>query len=145
MRGDIVWLKGLARFDEIALWALRTLTGAFLIYGVWDNITEPAHMDAFVAFLTAHGFPEPHLMAPLSVWTQFAAGLGLVLGLFTRWAGVLVIANFVVAVAMVHWSQSFRDWWPAIVLVAIGLVYATRGGGRWSLDRLVFGRVTSAA
>ena len=142
-----ILLPGLERFDDLGLFALRALTGAFLIHGVWDNITEAERMDEFAAFLQATGFPSPQIMAPLSVWTQFAAGLGLVLGCLTRWAGLLVIANFVVAVAMVHWSQGFRDWWPAIVLVAIGLLYATKGGGRWSLDALLLARrpLTSSA
>lgn len=142
---DMLMLTPLARLDETALWVLRVLTGAFLVHGVWDNITDAERMAEFAGFLAATGFPAPEIMAPLSVWTQFAAGLGFVTGFLTRWAGALVVANFVVAVTMVHWSQSFREWWPAIVLVAIGFVYAAKGGGRWSLDALVFGRITSAA
>ncbi len=58
----------------------------------------------------------PELMAPLSVYAQFICGMLLVIGLLTRWAGLLMTLNFVVAVAMMRRSQDFRGWWPAIVL-----------------------------
>ena len=47
-------------------------------------------------------------MAPLSVAVQFGCGALLVLVLLTRWAGLLVAANFVVAVVMVQVSPT----WP---------------------------------
>ncbi len=128
-------LPSLAQGADAALLATRLLTGAFLIHGVWDNIVSAERMAEFVGFLTASGFAMPELMAPLSVWAQFAIGIALVLGLFTRWAGLLLAFNFIIGVIMVHWDQSFREWWPAIVLVALGLVFATIGAGRYAIDR----------
>ena len=127
-------LEPLSRGADAANLLLRLVTGAFLIHGVWDNITETARMQEFVAFLTQHGFWRPQLMAPLSVWLQFAVGVAFCLGLLARWAGLLCSANFLVACAMVHWAQDFRGWWPALVLVLIGLVVATHGAGRFSID-----------
>ncbi|HEX9933094.1 MAG TPA: DoxX family protein [Allosphingosinicella sp.] len=129
----------LGRWSDLSLAALRILTGAFLIHGTLDNVTSAARMEEFVGFLTAHRFILPELMAPLSVWAQFVCGGLLVLGLLTRWAGLVVAFNFVVAVWMVHWPEDFRGWWPAIVLVFLGLHFAASGGGRWSLDRLLLG------
>ncbi len=137
MNRDLLLLRPLARLGDTALLALRLLTGAFLIHGVWDNIASAARMAEFVTFLTANGFAAPSLMAPLSVYAQFLIGAALILGLFTRWAGLLLAFNFIVAVAMVHWEQSFRDWWPAIVLVALGFVFATIGAGRFAGDALL--------
>jgi uncharacterized membrane protein YphA (DoxX/SURF4 family) len=37
---------------------------------------------------------------------------------------------------MVHWDQSFREQWPAAILVAVSLYLAFRGAGRFSLDRV---------
>ena len=122
---------------DATLAALRILTGAFLVHGTWDNIVSAERMQEFVAFLTAFNFPAPDLMAPLSVWVQFLCGLLLIFGLLTRWAGVLVCINFIVAVVMVHWAEDFRGWWPAIVLVFLGAHFAAAGGGRFSIDRIV--------
>lgn len=138
-QGSIDWmtLPRLAAGTDLALLLLRLVTGAFLIHGVWDNIESAERMEEFVRFLRRFKFALPELMAPLSVWTQFAAGLGFVLGLATRWAGLLCIANFVVACLMVHFAQDFRGWWPALALVLIGAVLATAGAGRWSVDGLL--------
>ena len=127
-------LPALAVAEDTTLLVLRVLTGAFLIHGTWDNITSPERMTEFVAFLTQFDFAAPELMAPISVWAQFVCGLLLAAGLLTRWAGLVVCFNFVVAVVMVHWAEDFRGWWPALVLVALGLHFAARGGGRFALD-----------
>ncbi len=131
----LIFLPGLNRFSDLGLLGLRVLTGAFLIYGVMDNVLSAERMNEFVQFMAANGFAMPELMAPLSVYAQLICGVLLVLGLLTRWAGLILAINFIVGVVMVHWAQDFRGWWPAIVLVFIGLQYAAVGGGRYSLDR----------
>ena len=133
-------LPSLARWSDLTLLGLRVLTGAFLMHETWDNVSSRARMGEFVAFLDQFGFPVPWLMAPLSVAVQFACGALLIAGLLTRVAGLLIAANFVVAVAMVHFAEPFRGWWPAIVLVFLGLHFAAVGSGKFGLDALVFGR-----
>lgn len=91
-------------------------------------------MDEFVEFLTQFGFPYPKLMAPLSVYAQFLAGIAFILGLFTRWFGLITCFNFIVAVGMVHSPEPFPAWWPALVLVFLGLYFGLRGSGRYGLD-----------
>jgi len=136
----LVALSRLATFKSAALLALRWVTGIFLIHGVWDNIVSTERMTEFTTFLAAHNFPIPTLMAPLSVYAQFAIGVALLLGIVTRWAGLVLIVNFVVAVAMVNWGPSFRLMWPALVLVAFGFLFAAKGGGRYALDHWLTGR-----
>jgi putative oxidoreductase len=139
-----IYLEFLAGLRGVAHLFLRVLTGTFLIHGVLDNVISAQRMDEFEVFMTQFGFPAVELMAPLSVYTQMLAGIGLVLGLFTRWAGLLVLANFTVAMLMVHLNDDFRTMWPALVLVAIGFLFATTGGGRYSLDRLIGGNTKPA-
>ncbi|MFN4097885.1 MAG: hypothetical protein ACK4GG_14065, partial [Sphingomonas sp.] len=50
---------------DVALLAARVVIGAFLIWGVWDNVTSAARMAEFAGFLGAPGFPMPKVMAPL--------------------------------------------------------------------------------
>src|SRR5688572_7726051 len=129
-------LPSLSRWSDLTLFGLRALTGAFLMHETWDNVTSRARMNEFVQFLDQFGFPVPWLMAPLSVAVQFGCGALLILGLLTRVAGLLVAANFVVAVLMVHFAEPFRAWWPALVLVFLGLHFATAGSGKYGLDAL---------
>jgi putative oxidoreductase len=130
-------LSPLAAGNDAAFLALRVSIGSFLVWGVWDNITSPDHMAVFVRFLAAHGFPAPHVLAPFDVWLQFAIGVAFILGLGTRWAGLLCAANFIVAIVMVDHLQGWRGSFGSMCLVAIGLVLATHGPGRYALDRLV--------
>lgn len=127
-------LAPLARFEAVTWLLLRVLTGVFLVYGTWDNIANAARMHEFVLFLDKYAFPLPELMAPLSVWVQFLAGLALAIGWLTRMAGLLIAVNFLVAIVMVHWALDFRGWWPAMVLVFIGLHAAARGAGAYGID-----------
>jgi putative oxidoreductase len=129
-----LYLSSAQRFGDFALLLLRVFVGLFLIWGVWDNITDPARMREFVEFLRTHHFASPGLLAPVSVYAQFLIGVAFVLGLFTRWAGILCIINFVVAIAMVDRFGGMRGVFPSACLVFIGLYLATHGAGRFSLD-----------
>jgi putative oxidoreductase len=129
-------LNGLARFSDWTLLALRGLTGAFLVHETWDNVTSAARMREFAGFLEQFGFPLPHLMAPFSVAVQFGCGILLILGLATRAAGLLIAGNFAVAVYMVHWAEPVRGWWPALILVFLGLHFAAAGSGKFGIDSL---------
>ena len=133
---DLV-LEGFASGRDAALALARVATGLFLVHGVWDNVVDPERMAEFVGFMRASGFAAPEWLAPFSVYTQLAAGVMLVLGLLTRWAGLIVTATFVVGLWVVHWEQTFREWWPALSLVLLGAFFVTSGGGRLALDRLL--------
>lgn len=128
-------LPGLARFGDLGLLLLRWVTGAFLIYQSQDNIVSAARMEEFVRFLDQFHFPMPGLLAPLCVWAQFLCGIAFILGLMTRWAGLVTTFVFIVAVWMVHWPQDFPGWWPALILIFLGILFATLGPGRYAIDR----------
>jgi len=127
-------LNELHKFEDAMLLLLRLTIGAFLIWGVWDNISDPRQMATFVTFLHGHGFPVAHVAAPLSVYAQFFCGVAFILGGLTRWAGLLCAANFAVAIAMVDYKLGIRGAFPATCLVLIGVYLAARGGGRFAVD-----------
>lgn len=140
MNREIMFLEGLHRHGDVGLLLLRLLTGGFLIYGVVDNVADAARMDEFSVFLAATGFPAPDLLAPLSVYLQLLCGIALALGAMTRWVGIVIAIHFAIALVMVHWAEDFRGWWPAIVLVGIGLQYSLTGAGRISVDARIASR-----
>lgn len=129
-----LFLSSAQRFGDFALLLLRVFVGSFLIWNVWDNVTTPAHMHEFQEFLGKHGFPAPAVLAPLSVYVQLFVGAGFVLGWFTRWAGILCMINFIVAIVMVDHHGGVRGIFPSACLVLIGLYLATHGAGRFSVD-----------
>ena len=137
---QLIVLPRLAAGSDLAFLALRVSVGAFLVWGVWDNLTSAEHMATFVVFLRQFGFPMPQVLAPLDVWVQFAIGVAFVLGLATRWAGLLCAVNFVIAIATVDYHAGWRGSFGSMCLVLIGLYLAAHGPGRFSLDALVFRR-----
>lgn len=127
-------LPSFARFEDIALFALRAVTGAFLIYQSHDNVLSAARMTEFVEFMAAHGFAAPAILAPFSIFWQMAAGIGFVTGFAVRWLGLITAIQFAVACWMVHWPMDFNGWWPALILVFLGIYFAARGSGRFGID-----------
>jgi putative oxidoreductase len=130
----LLFLSSAQQFGDFALLLLRIFVGVFLIWGVWDNITSAERMVEFVNFLAKHKFPSPEILGPLSVYLQLVIGIGFVLGLFTRWAGIFCVINFVIAIAMLDRYGGMRGIFPSGCLVVIGLYLATHGAGRFSVD-----------
>lgn len=128
-------LNQLQAFDDLSLLALRVCIGSFLVWGVSDNLFHPDDMAEFVTFLNANGFVMPVAMAWLSVIAQFVCGLLLIAGALTRWAGLILVLNFSVALIMVHLGDDFRGMFPVLVLIFANLHFATRGAGRYSIDK----------
>jgi putative oxidoreductase len=142
MDKDWLLLTPLKRFGDLGLLLLRWVTGAFLVYQSHDNVLSAARMEEFETFLTRFHFILPSVMAPLCVWAQFLCGTAFILGLLTRWAGLVTAFTFAVAVWMVHWPQDFAGWWPALILVFLGILFATLGAGRYALDARIERRRT---
>ena len=143
MRRSIT-LPGMARHADWAVLLLRLYLGGFLIWGVWDNIVSLERMAEFAGFLAAIGSPMPSLAAPVSVWAQFLIGVLLIPGLLTRWAGMLLAVNFLVAVVLIGTSDGIfpdvtRELFGPMMCVLAGLMLATYGAGRWSVDRRLGG------
>ena len=130
---------------DLALLLARLTAGGLLIFGVWDNIVSAERMAEFARFLGAFHFPAPALMAQLSVWTQFAAGVMLVLGIGTRIGGLLCAANMLVALVVVDAQNGVRAAYPAASLVVLGLIFAAIGPGRIALDALRAGGASDGA
>ena len=76
---------------------------------------------------------------------ELVGGALIAAGLFTPWAAFLASGTMAVAYAQFHWKFDFGSgFFPAVNKGELALVYAVvfldiaaRGGGRWSLDRLL--------
>ena len=134
---DLLFLPDNARYADLGLLLLRGATGFFLVYQSHDNVFSAARMAEFVKFLDHFHFVYPQLLAPLSVYAQFLAGIAFILGLLTRWAGLITAFNFIVALWMVHWNDPVPGIWPAAILIFLGLYFGLRGSGRYGIDALL--------
>jgi putative oxidoreductase len=121
------------RRDYAALF-IRLAIGARLISGTQDNVFSYARMEEFSHFLAAHGTPFPLAGAFVSVYAQFACGLLFILGLWTRWAAVVMAVNFAAALLIAHRETPFEVTWPALMMLAAALFFLLHGAGRPSVD-----------
>jgi putative oxidoreductase len=94
-------------------------------------------MDEFVKFMVQFNFWAPELLAPLSVWWQFIGRDRL----HPRPAHPLAGPHHRV---QLHrrgldgaLAAGLSGWWPALILVFLGLLFATLGPGRYALDEQI--------
>ena len=113
----------------------RLFIGARLLYGVLDNVFSWSRMQEFVEFLQLFHFPMPSVLAVVSVYAQAIAGIFILLGSKIRWASLLIILNFLVALLVVHRRDSFEQITPALSMLFGSLLFLFTGAGKYSLDR----------
>ena len=117
------------------IFILRIFLGIRLIYGVLDNILSWAHMKKFETFLGQFNFPFPLLSAIISVYAQAIAGVLFILGWKTRWAALLMLINFIIALLMVHKGQSFEEMTTVLFMIVSSAVLLFTGAGAWGIDK----------
>ncbi len=123
--------------DRVGPWAplvIRLFLGSVLILMTQDNVLSAARMEEFVGFLRQFGFPMPEIAARVSVYAQLGCGILILLGALTRWASLVVVINFVVAIVGVHLSLPFRSWLEPMAMLSCALGLFLAGAGRFSVD-----------
>jgi len=89
----------------------------------------------------------PPLFAFLAIMAEFLGSMGLIVGLLTRVAAFGIASVMVVAVWMLHSGNGFfMNWFGTqkgegfeyhILAAAIAIALMIKGGGLWSLDRIL--------
>lgn len=122
---------------SLGLLVLRVVVGAvFAAHGAQKifEYTIPGTIGSFAGM----GVPMPEIAAPFVAFVELIGGILLVLGLFTRLAGVLLAIDMVVALVLVHLSAGLwvgeGGYEFVAVLGAASLALALTGAGRFSID-----------
>jgi putative oxidoreductase len=134
---SLLHLDSLDRYGGFAPLAIRVFMGTFLVYMSQDNVFSAARMEEFEQFLAQNAFPAPALAARVSVYAQFLCGILVLVGAFTRWAALVLIVNFIVAIAGVHRALPFRTWLEPCAMLACATALFIGGAGRVSVDALL--------
>jgi putative oxidoreductase len=102
------------------------------------TFTEHLHLPPALAFLVIAG--------------ELFSGVGLIVGLFTRIAALIIVLTMVGAIATVHLRFGlFLNWFGTqeghgieyhLLAIALALVIVVQGAGAFSLDRLLHERIS---
>jgi putative oxidoreductase len=133
-------VASLDRWSDATLAALRVLTGAYLINASWAAMPGAARVTGIVGGLAELDLPSTAVLPPFLATVQFVAGVLLIVGLLTRWAGLLVAAFVLVLLIRSGLSDPLGGGWPRLLLLVLGLHFATSGPGRFAIDGLFAGR-----
>ncbi|HUP56791.1 MAG TPA: DoxX family protein [Bdellovibrionota bacterium] len=87
--------------------------------------------------MSSMGFPMPALFAWLASLSEFAGGLFLAVGLFTRPAAFFVAFTMAIAFFVAHSSDPFKTKELAFLYMAAATSLIFIGSGRFSLDAVI--------
>ena len=87
----------------------------------------------FKSFLAAHNFPFPLASAVVSVYAQLICGILFLLGWKIRWAGVVMMLNFLVAI-FVEIPNGIEAMTPALAIFFSSLLFVLEGPGAISIQ-----------
>ncbi|MGA3305673.1 MAG: DoxX family protein [Stellaceae bacterium] len=125
-------------FAPLSYAFIRFCTGAIFVPHGIQKLSGGATADKFVVAL---GLAKPAPWAVTMGMIELAGGIMLALGLLTRPAALLLAIELLVMIFAVHIHNGFA--WNSggiqypVMLLALCIAALFRGGGRYSLDRLI--------
>jgi putative oxidoreductase len=128
--------------QPIAYLLLRLVAGGFLVAHGWPK--WQAGVGAFAEGLVRRGLEPALPLAWMVVSLEMVGGALIAAGLLTRPAAFAAALHLAFITFWVLWPAGFawaRGGWEFAAMWATVMLYiATKGGGPWSLDRLLFRR-----
>jgi putative oxidoreductase len=147
-----MWKKLFQTNDDAVTLVLRLMLGiVFFPHGMQKLLGWYGGygFEGTMGFFTAK-LGIPAVFAFLAIMAEGLGSLGLIAGLATRVAAFGIAVNMTVAVLMLHLSNGFfMNWFGNqkgegyeyhLLVIAISIALMIRGGGKWSVDRLVAAR-----
>jgi putative oxidoreductase len=119
---------------------LRAVMGFafFAVHGM-DKLRPGGTWDFGQAFVKSAAGTAPAPLLYLAAYTEFLAGLGILVGFLTRWAAFGIFCVMAYAVLVVHAGDEFPKFELALAFGACSVALMVMGPGSLSVDRLVFG------
>lgn len=124
---------------EVAVTLLRVFVGLSLAFAHGFGKLPPS--EGFIGGVGDMGFPAPVVFAWAAALSEFVGGILLAVGFLTRPSAAAIAFTMGVAAFVRHAADPFKAKELALVYFCVALVFLVRGGGRYSVDRLLEGKV----
>jgi putative oxidoreductase len=132
-------MQSLERLKPLALLLLRLAMGIIFIFHGYPKLFT--HTRDTMQMFEHMGFPGYFVYIAGAV--EFFGGIVLIIGLFTRVAGLLLAGEMVIAVWRVHLPQGpvtmVKNYEFPLLLAVAAFTLACVGAGLMSLDQAIFG------
>lgn len=116
---------------------LRIITGGLMIFHGME-LFDAGKMIKYGQWLSDLTFPAPVLMAYLGKGAEFAGGILLAAGFFTRFAALLIAVTMLVVCLFMGSGKIFTDDQHPFLFVLLAALFFFTGPGQWSLDHIFF-------
>jgi uncharacterized membrane protein YphA (DoxX/SURF4 family) len=118
---------------------IRIIVGFFLIYHGWE-IFNAAKMNEYMQWDMFKNSSSGKVLVYAGKAAELISGVFLIIGLFTRIAAIILICTMAyISFFVGHGKIWYDDQYPFLFML-LGLVFFYMGGGKWSMDHLLFNR-----
>jgi len=123
--------------SSYALLFLRVAAGVLMMLHGWGKLSNFEAMSG--------GFPDPlgvgiTLSLILAIGAEFFASIFLMMGLLTRLSLIPLIFTMGVAFFVIHAADPLQTKELALLYMVVFIFFFIAGAGKFSLDRLLFGK-----
>ncbi len=131
-------MRYLDRLQPLALLVMRLALGAVMVAHGYQNLF--LHLHEHVRFVASLGIPA--WLGYVSSFAEFAGGLLVLVGLFTRAAAFALCIDLIVAIWKVNWHNGLTgdhgyEFPLALATLAFALIFL--GGGPIAMDHVFHG------
>ena len=117
---------------------VRIITGILLVWHGWETF-DAEKMNMYTGWFVERKYSNPAAYAYAGKVAELLAGLGFLLGLFTRLASVAAIAAFIGVIFLLgDKGKIFQGDQHPFLFILLALVFLFTGPGSLSADQIVF-------
>jgi len=124
-----------AQLSNVGFLWLRVFMGSGIAYHGYGKVFG-GHITQLTSGLVQMGLPFPEVLAWAAALSEFAGGILIVLGLFTRPAAFFVFVTMSVAAFKAHAADPLQVKELALAYWTISGFLILAGAGKYSLDNL---------
>ncbi len=121
--------------SEVATLLLRVIFGGLFIY---HGLTKFLSYDEILPYFQSYLGLSPQASFNMVIFSELVCGILVFIGFLTRLAVIPIFVTMLVAYFVAHAKDPFNVKELAFTFMLISLVIFIAGGGRFSVDALIF-------